>query len=369
MSITNLPSRFIRWLCPFSRFLFILLLIQMSMQFVCAQNYAYAERPVEDIFFSDSSNGWIVVSESDQCYLLRTFDGGITWSKVSVPTRTYGVFFLDARIGWALALGGPIHDAPNTYLFQTRDSGKSWKRIQDKRIAGCGEQGCTVVSGMAFSDGSHGWLIGVNPGGFLWTTSNAGRSIHLVKRPELPDSPRGLYANRAGRVWIFGNQFILYSPDNGNSWRDQLASSDLLHTRPELILESGIVSESGAGWAAGQNATGTILNTRDFGDHWTVALESDQLTTFMSLSFWDSEHGCAAGTSTLLFCTADGGKAWSQRDVLPKQIGVQSPFFEKIVLLKSGRGWILRTGGFLYETLDGGQVWRALDPQRDFSIR
>jgi photosystem II stability/assembly factor-like uncharacterized protein len=367
MTILNRSSWFIRWPSLFLTISLSLLIMQSSMKPMYAQKYTFASEPVEQIFSLDSSNAWLVVRAPDTCYLLRTTDGGSTWSKDTLPNRTYRVFFLDLQIGWALAFGGPILDAPNTYLFRTKDGGKSWRRTQDKPIAGCSPQGCTVVSEMSFSDTLHGWLIGETPDAFLWSTSNAGHSIHVLEKPSLPDNPRGIYASRAGRVWVFGNQFILFSGDKGKSWKDQLASSDLLHRRPELILESGIVFEGGAGWAAGQNAAGTILRTSDFGDHWAVGLESDLLTTFMSLSFWDRKHGCAVGTSTYLFCTADGGKAWSQKDVLPKPTGTQSSFFTRLVMLKSGHGWVLRTGGYLYETLNGGQAWREVDPLRDFT--
>jgi photosystem II stability/assembly factor-like uncharacterized protein len=336
-----------------------------------AQHYSLAKPSIEDIIFSDPSNGWIVAKDADKYYLLQTTDAGSTWAELTIPSRVNEVFFLDSSTGWALALEGPNDEIANTVLFQTRNGGRSWKRTQEKPFAHCEPRSCTLVVSMAFTDSRHGWLIGQGPEGvgLLWATSNAGRSIHQLKQVCLPDLARGIYADRAGRVWIFGNYFILSSSDKGRTWKEQLKSSRLLNKRPALVLESGLVFENGIGWAAGENATGTILSTSDFGNQWKVAVESDQLTTFMTFSFWDQERGCAVGTSPLLFCTADGGQTWNRKDVLPKPSGMQSPFFAKLILLKSGRGWVLRTGGYLYETLDGGQTWREVDPLRDFLNR
>lgn len=333
-----------------------------------AQGFSEAGQPVVDVFFSDSSDGWIVVSDPDRYHLLYTSDAGNTWSERTIPEGTSRTFFVDENTGWALVLQVRSKDNASTYLFRTRDGGRTWKQTQKMPFARCDGEKCALVSGMAFSDSFHGWLIGEESAGVagVWETSDGGKSIRQLKETCIPDLPRGVYANNDGRVWIFGNYFILSSSDNGKTWKDQMKSSGLLTKRPVLILESGIGFENGAGWAAGQNATGTILSTHDFGDHWKVALESEALTTFMALSFSDREHGCAVGTSPLLFCTADGGQTWNQKDVLPKRLGTQSVFFDKVIILKNGRGWVLRRGGYLYETRDAGLTWRECHPLQEF---
>jgi photosystem II stability/assembly factor-like uncharacterized protein len=337
-----------------------------------AQNYSYAERPVEDVFFLDSSHGWIVVRDPDEHYLLRTSDGGSNWSQFEVPKGIFKIYFLDPQIGWALALESSGSESAKTYLFRTQNGGKTWKRSPDKAFALCVMPDCSLAVELAFTDEQHGWVIGEHaPGqGVVWETLDGGHTVHKLDLPALNGDACGMYASRTGNIWIFGESTILSSADKGKTWREELVSTGGLKKRAGLFVRSGFIFENGVGWAVGDGgATGLILGTNDFGSSWHIALESSHLTTFVDLSFWDDAHGCAVGPSTSLFCTVDGGKAWSEKLVLPEKTGIQSVFFSRIVMLKSGRGWVLRTGGYLYETVDGGESWHEIDPLKGVNAR
>lgn len=337
-----------------------------------AQNYSFTKHPVEDVFFLDASNGWMVVYDADRYYLLRTTNGGGSWSKFPIPRGTNRVFFLDPQIGWALVLEPSSSESAKTYLFRTRNGGKIWERSANKAFARCVvTQDCSLVNGLAFTDRKHGWMIGQRSGcgGQVWQTSDGGHTVHLLKLPAVTGAASGVYANHAGSIWIFGENFILSSADDGKSWKAGLVSTGLLKGRAELFLESGFIFENGVGWAVGGGGAGAILSTNDFGSHWQLALESNQLTIFMDLSFWDHMHGCAVGFSTSLFCTVDGGRNWSEKPVLPKATGMQSVIFSKMVMLNSLRGWVLRAGGYLYETTDGGDTWSEIDPLKEEGSR
>jgi photosystem II stability/assembly factor-like uncharacterized protein len=257
-------------------------------------------------------------------------------------------------------------EGAKTYLVRTRNGGKSWKRSPDKAFALCiVTQDCSLVVGLAFTNKLHGWMIGQQtPGqGTVWETLDGGHTIHKLALPCVTGMASGIYVNRSGRIWLFGENIILSSSDEGKSWEEGLASTGLLQKRAQLFVRSGFIFENGVGWAVGDGgAGGLFLSTNDFGRNWHVATESSHITTFMDLSFWDEAHGCAVGPSTSLFCTADGGRNWSEKAVLPEKTGMQSVFFSKIVMLKSRRGWVLRTGGNLYETMDGGETWSEIDP-------
>jgi photosystem II stability/assembly factor-like uncharacterized protein len=329
-----------------------------------AQNYSYAERPTEDFFFIDSSHGWIVVRDPGRYYLLRTTNGGTSWSKFSLPRGINKVFFLDPQIGWAIALESSGNESAKTYLFRTRNGGKSWERSPGKPFALCVASDCSLVNGLAFVDQLHGWMIGQRSGGdgIVWETSDGGHTVHKLVLPAVTGAASGIYTNRSGRIWIFGENFILSSADEGKSWREALVSTGLLKKRAELFLESAFILDDGLGWAVGGGSSGVILGTSDHGGSWHIELDSGHITIFMDLCFWDDAHGCAVGPSTSLFCTVDGGKTWSEKSVLPEKTGMQSVFFSKIVMLKSRRGWVLRTGGYLYKTINGGETWQEFDP-------
>ncbi len=79
------------------------------------------------IQFFDLSNGFVFVAGiPDQ--LLRTTNGGATWSFIDLPTANVGeVTFGDPTDGWlleAILAGGPT---PN--IFATSDAGDTWQRL------------------------------------------------------------------------------------------------------------------------------------------------------------------------------------------------------------------------------------------------
>lgn len=330
-----------------------------------AENYSDATHPVKDVFFLDSHHGWIVARDNDRYFVLQTTDGGSSWSKFPIPKGAYKIFFPNPQIGWALVLDAIGEESAKTYLFRTRDGGQTWEPSQRTAIARCVPADCSLVTGLAFTDDQHGWMIGQQLGGDgeVWEALDGGKIVHKLDLSAVTGAVSGIYATRTGRIWIFGEAVILSSHDQGKSWKDELAASGILGKRAQLIVRSGQILESGVGWAVGDGgATGLILLTDNFGSRWHVALESTHITTFMDLDFWDDAHGCALGPSTSLFCTVDGGKSWSENPVLPKATGTQSVFFSKIVMLNSRRGWVLRNGGYLYQTVDGGGTWYEWDP-------
>lgn len=63
--------------------------------------------------------------------LLRSEDGGRSWREVMTPATGSDVirlFFLNKQTGWAL-LGQTSEGPGQLYLYKTRDSGKSWKKV------------------------------------------------------------------------------------------------------------------------------------------------------------------------------------------------------------------------------------------------
>jgi len=93
-------------------------------------------------------------------------------------------------------------------------------------------------------------------------------------------------------------------------------------------------------------------------------LESDEGHFFMSIHFRDATHGCAVGSSVLLYCTNDGGRNWTSKRTLPKaESGTLFPenLFTKIIFASAKRGWVLAEGGFLFQTDDAGRTWHELD--------
>ena len=68
---------------------------------------------LDDVFFRDSNNGWIV-NEDSEGEVLHTTDGGVTWTpQSSGATNLYALWFTDASTGWGVGDGGSIVHTTN----------------------------------------------------------------------------------------------------------------------------------------------------------------------------------------------------------------------------------------------------------------
>lgn len=332
-------------------------------------SFSINSHEISDLFFLNSSSGWIAVAnhENGRYFVFRTINGGKTWTRWDAPLGIFRIWFVSQSLGWALKqTPNDNGKTPQVYLLRTQTGGKTWRQISAVPASSQAEPAYSRAA-LAFIDSLHGWFVGSSAFARVFETSNGGNTIHIV-----PNSPKmavinGIYAKRNQGVWVYGDGVVWYSKDLGNTWTNPINLNELNTNAFAFNVSDIYFSESGQGWLVGQDFSGLILKTEDFGRHWRRVLEDDDVDNFWSVSFWDSSHGCAAGYPTFLTCTRNGGKTWVSRDVLPAAKRDQSELFSKLVLLKSGRGWLLRAGGYLYSTADLGETWHEFDPLLDSS--
>jgi photosystem II stability/assembly factor-like uncharacterized protein len=329
-------------------------------------SYPLAKDPVADIFFLDSRQGWIVGSENNSAVLYHTVDGGESWSRFGSQPSSYKLFFLNAVHGWALTVDWPQPDTPLTALNETKDGGHTWSR--NSIVISAKTNASDMILDFLFLDDTRGWLVGQGGlgSGLAFETTDGGQSIHPVDQIPKGDSIlQRLYARGKDKIWIFGTNSITASFDGGRTWQSQLDTAKAPKALSYVGLHSGVILNTGAGWATGGGAGATILATKDFGRTWAISLESAEGNWLDDISFWDPSHGCAVGASTILYCTVDGGRSWTSSRVLPKAVdrvavthGLNvDNSFKRILLLNSRRGWVLSESGFLFQTDDGGSTW------------
>ena len=326
--------------------------------------YAVSPHEVHDVFFLDSQHGWIVAEDHKRNLydLFQTTNDGKAWTELSAPRGIGQTYFIDSQKGWALR-GIKSRGRYYTYLLRTRNGGVTWSRTMRESLEERLRPDEFVVR-MAFSNDNVGWFFTEfsGPAGSVLVTKDGGKSVQASDTPNHDRDYRGIFTLPSGRVWVLGEDTILSSSDEGATWQQQFS---WIEPRPqgEAYLFSGWFFPSGRGWVVGQEIDkGIILGTHDFGRHWNRLFESAESLYLESAYFSDEKNGCAVGLSDHLFCTQDGGITWTDRNVLPPSKGTQANFFIRIVMLKSGKGFVLRAGGFLYETEDGGQSWHAFDP-------
>ena len=119
----------------------------------------------EKLFMFENNTGWVVVTKDYGYYdsaLLKTSDGGDTWTEVVPNTSGYDIkdlFFLNENIGWLYYSKSITEDFETTYhyiLEKTSDGGATWEIAfdnTDEEFSGAYE------FQMFFSDASNGWSV------------------------------------------------------------------------------------------------------------------------------------------------------------------------------------------------------------------
>ena len=123
---------------------------------------------VDQMFFVDSLNGWVVVFPicSGDYLLFRTTNGGETWADTTIIPMVNCIFFLDTKTGWMVNFNA---------LYKTTNAGKDWELS-----AQLGELSPKQVW---FLDESQGYMIGYsgNIGEGLYVTSDGGINWQLLR--------------------------------------------------------------------------------------------------------------------------------------------------------------------------------------------
>jgi photosystem II stability/assembly factor-like uncharacterized protein len=256
------------------------------------------------VYFLDEQRGWAVGSSGA---LLRTEDGGRTWASMRRPTEDAlrDLYFADERLGW-LVCERSIYllkekDEPRTYLMNTTDGGRSWRRVN---------------------------------------VTAKDVDARLV---------RALFTAR-GRAWAFGEAGALYTThDGGANWVRQRVP-----TR-HLLLGGAFLNEE-EGWLVGAGAT--LLQTSDGGETWRAGMIPGPTRTqvrFTAVSFVDRLRGWAVGSGGRVFATSDGGRRWRAQ-----ASNVTADLYD-VKFLDASEGWAVGAEGIVIHTTDGGSHW-AIEP-------
>jgi photosystem II stability/assembly factor-like uncharacterized protein len=135
--------------------------------------------------------------------LIATTDGGRTWKaqKTGTTQAIEGIFFLDAKHGWAVGWAGTI--------LRTTDGGDNWKKIT-------ADVAQWSTSSIYFKDEKVGWAAGF--GGQLLRSNDGGVTWTVVKTPSNA-SLTSIAFDKAGNGWITYDDGFLTSTDGGATWK------------------------------------------------------------------------------------------------------------------------------------------------------
>ena len=255
--------------------------------------------------------------------------------RVALPAAVHGVSgvaFSDSRHGWVLAnlvgaMGSEAFD-----LFRTTDGGASWVRL-----AGAGPRRTSPgqapfggdESGISFRDASVGWLTGgFNTLGtsFFFRTDDGGRTL----RDQFVPVPPG------------------YQPDSSQLW-----------TEPPRLFgrQDGVLPMT----ALGGPPTLVVYATHDGGATWhpTTPIRGAMADGRFVWYFLDTRQGWATNGGPL-WRTRDGGVEWTSI-----QPNVSLAHARQLEFVDADRGWVVLSGagchdGQLLMTGDGGRTRAAV---------
>ncbi|MDD8027766.1 MAG: YCF48-related protein [Acidobacteriota bacterium] len=216
--------------------------------------------------------------------VLRTIDGGRTWTAFKVPGAETVDFrdieAFDARTAVIMGIASPAR------IFRTEDGGATWTEAYRNDAAGM------FLDAIGFSGPADGWAVGDPLGGriFLLTTSDGGRTwaeVPVERRPAAAEG-EGLFAasgtcleaKSSSEVrFATGGPVsrIFHTADGGRTWA--VADSPLLHGQPSYGTYSIAFRDARTGIAVGGDyrnepaAESNAAFTTDGGRTWTVPAE------------------------------------------------------------------------------------------------
>jgi photosystem II stability/assembly factor-like uncharacterized protein len=226
--------------------------------------------------------------------ILRTEDGGTTWTKLESPTTDKLDFrdidAVDDRTAYLLSIG----EGPASRIFKTTDAGRTWQRQFQN------EEPKAFFDAMAFSDRDHGVAISdsVNGKFVILITSTGGAAWTRVPADRLPPAQdnEGYFAASGTNVTVRGNRIwmgtgaavrarVLRSSDRGKTWQ-------IADTPVRAAASSGIYSIAfrddrhgvvvGGDYAKEAEAVENAAITSDGGATWTL-VGSPGLSGFRSV--------------------------------------------------------------------------------------
>jgi photosystem II stability/assembly factor-like uncharacterized protein len=282
---------------------------------------------LHSVFFVDERRGWAAGGKGA---LLSTSDGGATWELRRAPTEDalHDVFFQDAETGWLVcerSIFKPMEKEESvSYLLKTTDGGGTWSRVEVTR----GADVDLKLAGLRFADRERGWVYGemgslffTNDGGKTWERQRV-PTHHLLLGASFLDARTG---------WLSGGGMtVLKTSDGGATWRAGtvfLPAAGEGAQQPQVSGrqqgepggdESRVVggrrlnavwfATQERGWAVG--GEGVIISTADGGRTWRPQASGvgDDL---YDVKFFDESEGWAVGRGGTMLHTNDGGRNWS----------------------------------------------------------
>ena len=299
------------------------------------------------IEMTDLETGWAEgeIGNDNSHRILRTADGGETWSDVSPSSfGSYGrhAFFLDDLAAW-------VWNYRSGGFWRTEDGGQTWTRLEDNNWS----------DKMWFNDSRRGWRLDAHVSGmsavhfdiiFFATTQDGGETWQEI------DPPPG---------WGFA--YMAY-PDELTAWTLRAGFATTPEIAPNLVLPFFIktTSDGGSSWLSYEmpippDTFRTQINYDVTDLTYLDGVGSCEFISpvYSSTRIWKWILKCLK--QSWMYTTATQAKTWII-DPLPGRGDVLEVHF-----IDQSVGWLLQedeldpSQSILYHTSTGGNSWRQYE--------
>ena len=237
---------------------------------------------INDIFFLDSLNGWVVTKNNG--YVLYTSNGGNNWSvQLDSAGDLQAVQFLDNLTGYVL--GNGLHGV----IYKTTNGGKNWNLIHDFNPT-------VFFRDISFINNYTGWVCSRDnfDGGVFKTTDGGMSWDHQLNYAF--ENPQSIFFINTNIGWISSeNRKIFKTTNGGINWNLQFINSHNLGSIFFLNENTGWVGSSG------------ILKTTNGGVNWNTSITE---VVGYKLDFTSDSIGWGGVDFFLISKTTNGGYSW-----------------------------------------------------------
>jgi photosystem II stability/assembly factor-like uncharacterized protein len=275
------------------------------------------------VFSADGVDVWAV---GNQGSVLRSLDGGSTWSVSAVGTQALHAV---AARGFTALIA-----ADSGQVWRSLDSGGTWSQITFP--------GAPSIRSLQMPDDSVAFVAGA--GGSMFKTTNGGRTWSALASGTFA-TLRALRFRDSRHGWAVGDSGVaMHTDDGGATWR--------ANPLPTQVALRSVDALGATVWIAGDR--GVLLKSLDGGAHWTALdMNVDPAPALASVWIENAGRVIVAGGGGFMRVTADSGATWSF---------LHHPLFaplSSIAFANGGMdGWaVSATAQTIESTHDNGVTW------------
>lgn len=318
----------------------------ISLNAQWSQKLSGTSKGLNDVSFPTSSIGFAV---GDSSCVIKTIDGGETWTNVALDPMLVNdfesVYFIDNQKGF---IGGA------EVLLKTNDGGISWSMPEvNHDFFGFP----LLVNEIVFTDPLNGFFtavyeysgdgFGIPTFSFIFKTNNGGENWEPIYSSDVLQEHKfnSISFPSSDLGFVCDENNIFKTNDAGVTW-------ELIYSEPyPRIYPVVYFFDNNLGFYSGWNFMSKCHRSNDGGSSWLDISGNDPTPmAFRSLAFTDLNNGFAIGGGALIRSTIDGGLNWTDENlILPSEL---NGYLNKLVITNNAIFVVGDNGVILKKSLD-----------------